>query len=192
MTRNFLILFFLTSITGFTQTFDGYVIFHTGDTLKGQLKSFQDITDWKRFKKVLFYKDNTKLEFEPSQIAGYKVGSDTYITQDVGIKKPQLAFLRVIVKGHCSLYETKVDYGWAYTVQGARYREMILTYFVQREGEELHPIYFPDLKLGKDLYFLDNVALTYEIKTGKYRRDDLPNIVWRYNKEWEEKQKEQN
>jgi hypothetical protein len=191
MIKFFVILFCFIGLNASAQNND-YVILNSGDTLRGRIKRFEDITDIKRFQKVHFFKDEQKVEFEPDEIKGYRMGKDVYVTWDVGRKKPNLVFFYVMQKGHCTLYESKVYYGIGVDGFGRAYSNVSYTLYLHREGEELHPVIFPYLKQGKDLYFIDNVALTYDIKTGKYRRTELPNIVFRYNKEWEEKQKEQN
>lgn len=189
MMRIIIVLFCLISLNAAAQN-NGYVILNYGDTLRGRIKLFDDMGDVKRFQEVHFYKGEQKMKFEPSQIKGYKVNKLSYVTKDVGEKRRNLVFFQVLVKGYCTLYESKVNMGRVYDGFGGGHGVVSHTFYLQREGEELHPVLFIYLKQGKDLYFIDNVALTYDIKTGKYKKDQLDEIVRRYNSERQLKEKE--
>ena len=62
-------------------------------------------------------------------------------------------------------------------------------YFLKKENEKFHAVRFAALKGGKDFYFIDNGALTYDIRNGKYRKYEIQKIVERYNREFTKSEK---
>jgi hypothetical protein len=148
------ILTFINSVA-LAQDFQGYVILNSGDTLRGQIKPYEDAYDILMYTEVRFFKDGEKIKFTPKEIKEYHVAtqnySETYVTKDIGKRSPQLIFFKVLVRGYCTLYESH------------RYSDRMInnmrvveppSFYLQREGEELHLAVFPYLTSGKDLYFI--------------------------------------
>lgn len=84
----------------------GFVLTHENDTLKGQL----DIE--KSDHTICIFKDanGSKLEFKPTEIAGYGRSSELYLVKNVPTKStPQLIFLEALVLGDINLYQLNQD-----------------------------------------------------------------------------------
>ncbi len=163
---------------------DGFVVFSYGDTLRGRIKVRGGISDVWRYEVVKFLKDGQITEFKPREVKYYRVGNDRFESKNLGGKGSKLIFFKIITKGYCTLYESKVKKGVSYNAFGQAGPSIIHGLYLQREGEDLHPVNFSWLRQGRDLYFIDNIALTYDIRNRKYKADQLADIVKRYNKEW--------
>lgn len=170
--------------------FIGYVVLNGGDTLHGKIKTYEMEDDVRSFEVVKFLKDGVKVEFQPSQLVSYQVLDYYYETREVGEKHPRLVFSRVMVKGYCTMYIVGMRASPSYSAMGQAMPGISRTTYLQRQGEEPYPVNFTLLKQGKDLYFIDNVQLTYDIRNKKYRPEQMEEIVKRYNREWEEAQNE--
>lgn len=165
-----------------------YVITNNGDTIVGEIK--EPLFEYLFYHRVVFKTDERKVYFATG-LRSYKYGHVIYETHDVGYKKPNLVFLKPIVTGFCTLYEYQYV-----TTMNEQYnssdptRRLVMSqpqidYYLKKPHEKLHKYVFSVLKNGKDLYFLDNSALTFDLHKGKYRRADIEKIVKRYNLEKE-------
>lgn len=173
----FVVIILLVSLDAYCQD---YVITNDGDTIKGEIKL--PLFEYLFYQRVVF-KTDEKTTYYASDLKGYKLGIDVYETHDIGERKPELVFLKPIVRGYCTLYEYQYVITSYATGGGMRMSQPIVAYYMKKPDEKPHLYNFSMLKNGNDLYFLDNGGLTFDLRQGKYRKKDVMEIVSRYNKE---------
>ena len=117
--------------------------------------------------------DGSDIEYHPMDLVGFRLGRDDYETHDIGNGEADLHFLKVIVKGVCSLYEFEEK-----DLHEALPTEIFL---LKREGESFHEYNFKALKKGRDDYFSDAPELVEAIQSGEFKKSDVIEIVHRYN-----------
>ncbi|MEQ9592162.1 MAG: hypothetical protein RLN86_06160 [Cyclobacteriaceae bacterium] len=178
------ILSILMSTSAVAQYDNGYIILYSGDTVRGNIKV--GMTELSSYQQVKFEKDGKTTKYTPDQVRGYQLNHLRFVTKEIGKKYQTKVFFLIHTRGYCTLYESMVNHGMTSDGFGNPSMRVTRTYYLEREGEELHPVNFPLLKQGRDLYFLDNPSLTYDIKTGKYKKAQLVDIVKRYNQERKE------
>lgn len=169
------------SLTQFNASAQDYIVTNSGDTLKGEIKL--PLFEYLFYQRVVFKADE-KTTYFAKDLKGYKLGMDVYETHDIGEKNPEMAFLKPIVRGYCTLYEYQYVITSYVSGGGMGMSQPIIAYYLKKETDDkVHLFNFPLLKNGKDLYFLDNGGLTFDLRQGKYRKKDVMEIVARYNRE---------
>jgi hypothetical protein len=160
------------------------VILNSGDTLYGKINDKEQHFDNVVLSKIEIVDSAGKKHiFMPDEIKGYLSRGNTYVTLDVNDKpgkKPTILVCKVITTGYCTLYEHRSKLvGYA---NGMMTESIIQYYYLQKKDEPLYRLNFNRLKIGKDLYFIDNGPLTYDIQN-KYKKYEIEAIVRRYNSE---------
>jgi hypothetical protein len=171
-----IVLFFSSIIDSYGQD---YVITNEGDSLVGKIK--EPLFEYILYQKIVM-KNEEKVSFGPAKAERFMFDGVLFESHDIGAKEENKVFLKPIVKGYCSLYE--YQYVTQTYLNGIpNTSQPKVTFFVKRQGEKFHEVRFPSLKNGKDFYFIDNGALTYDLRNGKYSKSDIKKIVERYNRE---------
>jgi|GEM_PF-2156317 len=157
---------------------DGFVVLNSGDTLYGQMRK-SSYDRYLNHEVKFWYKDGHNHKFFPAELKAFSVEGKVYESQLIEPRTETRKFLKVVVRGYCTLYE------YMQTVNKGKggEKEMLLQFFVQKENGRLHRIDFESLKEGNDFYFRDNKELTYDIRVGRYKERHMPEIVARYNRE---------
>lgn len=175
------LIFFISISEIFGQKIDGYVILNSGDTINGQIKNKGSLVHQMMYESVIFYDENgQRTRYDEDEIQGYKIGKDEYFV--IPFKKGRFTekiIAKRIVSGYCELYEN-----WFVTPGASSTGSRNQRYFLKKEGELPHLYNFRKIKRGKDLYFLDASKLNFDIQYGKYKKNDIKEIVQRYNQEY--------
>lgn len=172
--------FFIISITivNFSYSQD-FVIKNNGDTLRGIIK--EKMFEHLRYSSIKIKLDNGEnMVFQPTDLSAFKLGSDYFESVNISKKGNYRQFLRLLVNGHCKLY----DYKYTTTSYNGMQSSIRTTYYFQRPNEPLHEYSYVRLMKGIDTYFVDNGSLAFDIKMKKYKKQDVELIVKRYNVEW--------
>ncbi len=157
-----------------------YVVTNRGDTLSGSIKN--PLFEHQLFSRIVL-KNDEKQSFGPSKVRSFVKEGVLFESHNVGDKNSDSVFLKLVIKGPCSLYE--YQYVTHNNFNGIPNTSQPQTmYYLKRENEKFHAVRFSALKAGKDFYFIDNGSLTYDMRNGKYRKYELQKIVERYNREF--------
>lgn len=158
------------------QVSNGYIIRASGDTLRGMVY----ISEIGAYEVMKFEKDGVETKYRPYELKGYGIRGTHYVSL-VRPKEGTRAFLRLAVRGYCSLYY----YSEAGAPAGVGMMPTIRSWmYLQKEGEkDLHYTRYQQIKYGKDTYLNDNPGLINDIRKGKYGARHFDQVIERYNAE---------
>jgi hypothetical protein len=156
-----------------------FIILNSGDTLFGKIK--KPSLSYMIHHQVRFLLPDEKKHFRfgPAELQGFRVQDEVFESRYIWIGKfLEKKYLRVLVTGHCTLYQ----YRYANKpVRGKAPEPPVTSYYVARGIDRLHRLKWDDLRSGKDNYFSDDPYLMKDIEEGRYREDDITEIISRYN-----------
>lgn len=153
-----------------------YVVTILGDTIHGKIK--EPTFEYVLYFKVVMKEDERKV-YHAEDLRCYQLDGEQYLSEDLG--DGSYVFLKPLVTGYCSLYkyEYLMSGGGGGTMPAMK--SQVTTYFMHKEGGPFHEYWFAVLKNGRDLYFVDDPQLTFDLRHGKYKKGDMQQIVMRYN-----------
>lgn len=157
---------------------DGFIVLNSGDTLHGQMLQMK-YDRYLNHEVKFWYKDGHTHKFFPAELKAFQIEQRVYESHIIEPRTETKKFLKVVIRGRCTLYE----YMHSINKGKAGEKELLLEFYVQKENAKLHRIDFDRLREGNDFYFRDNKELTYDIRIGRYKEKQMPEIVARYNRE---------
>jgi len=173
--KNFLACsLFLFVLSSFGQD---YIIKNNHDTIQGSIRVPHPA--YHLHMHALFTDESGEtVDYAPGDLVGFRSGLDSYETHDLGFAEPSLRFFKVVISGHCSLYE--------YSHQQLHHALPEPDYLLMKtDDHKYHRYDFKALKKGRDDYFSDLPMLNQDIQNGVYKKKDVAEIVERYNAEKE-------
>ncbi len=166
-----LILFL--SVLSFQSNAQDFIIKNNHDTIPGEIHL--PAPAYYLHDRVFFMDpERGEIEYHPMDLAGFRVNAEMYETHDIGIEEPLLQFMKVVVKGKCSVYE--------YEKLTNHHSLHTKVFLLQKEGEPFHEFNYKAIKKGRDDYFSDNESLVQDIQNGVFKKGDVKRIVMLYNK----------
>ena len=158
---------------------DDYVLKSKGDTIWGRVGAPNMGTFYNEMS--IKIDDSRSVKFHADDNIRFRYNSRFYESHNIGISKPRIVFLELLISGHCSLYKLHYyDVDHMITTNNSFMRPTE-AYYLLRPNEEIHEFEFSKIKKGLDNYFEDNSRLMNDIQQGKFKKNDVSEIVKAYN-----------
>lgn len=150
-----------------------YIITNGGDTTHGEIKFNKKLV----YNHVTFKTEKGGIrEFTPDQLRGYSI-VNRYFYRDP--QAGNLVFIEKKIDGLASLFETNLFVSAGSATPQAGYK---LNYLIKKQNGDYVAVRKADFKETVSEFVKENKVLARQVREGKLKYKDLPEIIEQYNK----------
>jgi hypothetical protein len=179
MLRCFFFLAFVATVPLFGQEtgyLTGFIVTNENDTIHGLVKN-KNLAPYRILQDIKFKKDSdSKVEiYSPKDIKAFQAGPNSYVSKQYRENNAyRTSFVEVLIEGDMNFYELRIT--------GLGTGNEIIYQMLQRKNEDyLFSVYGENFKERLLDYMKNEQALSDQIKEGKYKRNNIEELVKEYN-----------